>query len=170
MRWHLPAAALLRRCVSHVWLMCSRQRLATLPRCLASSGAVWYMNDAGMLLASMPGHDAVGFIQVIYRSCWLQVHLTVSCLRRRNPQCFISCALTPDGTRTYKIAGKHRTAREVKVRLSAVANAVSLRTVPSDEPSCEQYSSQAGCCALLAGVPSQCGHQPRPRWLPHQAG
>lgn len=45
----------------------------------------------------------------------VQVHLTVSCLRRRRPDSTVSCSLTADGTRAYKLHGKNRTAREVKV-------------------------------------------------------
>jgi hypothetical protein len=52
--------------------------------------------------------------------CCTQVHLTMSCMQRRHPDCIVSCMLTADGTRAYKLDGKNRTAREIKVQLSSI--------------------------------------------------
>jgi hypothetical protein len=60
----------------------------------------------------------------------VQVHLTMSCMQRRRkpPDCIVSCALTADGTRAYKLDGKHRTAREIRVQFAfCYAPAGSLR-------------------------------------------
>lgn len=71
----------------------------------AASGACWLQVHAA---ASEP---AVLFM--------FQVHLTMSCMQRRHHDCVVSCALTADGTRAYKLNGRNRSAREIKVHLSS---------------------------------------------------
>lgn len=56
----------------------------------------------------------------LYVGSWLQVHLTMSCMQRRHPDCIVSCTLTADGTRAYKLDGKNRTAREIRVHFSSM--------------------------------------------------
>ena len=56
----------------------------------------------------------------LYVGSLLQVHLTMSCMQRRHPDCIVSCTLTSDGTRAYKLDRRNRTAREIKVQLSSI--------------------------------------------------
>lgn len=56
----------------------------------------------------------------LYVGSLLQVHLTMSCMQRRHKDCIFSCTLTADGTRAYKLNGRTRTAREIRVYFSSM--------------------------------------------------
>ena len=57
-----------------------------------------------------------------------QVALTFVCLRHDRPDVIVSCALNAGGTRVYKIAGRNRTAKEIKVTPFRTVFERSLRT------------------------------------------